>query len=787
MFDTKLSLQYVIEFWRKEVQSESVLRQKMAEMVLQNVPEGHVLHGDELTLGDVEANEELVDQLMMAVVPSSARDRDLIAGFVPFHNMPIFATQAFMELRYAPDSLAEETHSNFDVQKTMTAYAFILRNLYGADVEINHDYLIETLHPDTGLSRYYRVQMDTQFVEVEVIGAKPQLTEEQIQTLVADPADLALYEELLPPQLFRFKGLSLARAVDVTPSEAISRMKQDLLLQDALVSEERLDAIERRLRSVLGKKEVRLGVIALDRCDRGNVTGAREIGRSILLHNGMPQCDAPEKTVYYRVFMEGRSLVVNGLSTADSPSGFTQAVVAEGIESLYLAPLVHDGNVMGMIEIGSPVDGCLRPSMITMLDEIAELFSTALKRSLDEQEDRVQSLIKKQFTAIHPVVEWKFRRVALDNLGSGAVAMPGIRFAQVHSLFGTSDIRGSSTIRGEAIQQDLAEQMGLALAAIIAASTVRPRPSLDELGYRISNHIEKVLDHVNSGDELTYTSFLHDEVEPLFEEFRTWSEDVSHAVDRYYDALDESHGLLYRKRKDFDESVRIINDVIGAYMHQRQVEAQEMTPHYFEMYHTDGVEYTMYAGSSLLNGAHFGEMDLKNLRLWQLITMAGIAAESRRILPELPIPLELAQLVLVQSSPVDIHFRTDEKKFDVEGAYNIRYEIVKKRIDKATIKGTGERLTQPGTVAIVFTQKSEEEEYKRYLKYLFAAGYFEGRIEKLDLEPLPGVSGLKAIRVTVAEHGPGEGPFPIPDPAAKRSERTEQQGAGDGSSVEVAG
>jgi hypothetical protein len=40
----------------------------------------------------------------------------------------------------------------------------------------------------------------------------------------------------------------------------------------------------------------------------------------------------------------------------------------------------------------------------------------------------------------------------------------------------------------------------------------------------------------------------------------------------------------------------------------------------------------------------------------------------------------------------------------VDGAYDIRYEIVKKRIDKALIKGTNERATQPGKIVIVYSQ-----------------------------------------------------------------------------------
>ena len=499
---------------------------------------------------------------------------------------------------------------------------------------------------------------------------------------------------------------------------------------------------------------------------KGNVSGARRIGRSLLLQDGMPECACPDNSVYHKAISEGRSFVINGLEGAEKPTAFEHVLVKHGTDSLYLAPLMDGDTIIGLIEIGSPQRGDIAATQVQLLDSVALLFSTALKRSLDEQEDRVQALIKKQFTAIHPVVEWKFRDVALRTLDEAdSNAVHPIRFKNVHSFYGTSDIRNSSIRRGEAVQQDLAEQLGLALAVIIAASTIRPRPSLDELGYRLSSNIEKVLSRIDSGDELTYSTFLENEIESLFEEIKSYSPDVATQIKKYYGALDPQLHTLYRKRKDFDESVAIINDSIGNYVNQRQEEAQEMIPHYFEMYRTDGVEYNMYAGESLLNGGTFSDLDLRNLRLWQLITMAGVTSQMKQLLPTLPVQLETAQLILVQSVPVDIRFRVDEKQFDVDGAYNIRYEVMKKRIDKATVKDTGERLTQPGTVALVYSQESEEVEYRRYLDYLYAAGYFEGEIESFELGDLPGVTGLKALRVTVADVWPGQTSFPIPEPS----------------------
>lgn len=781
-FNTELSFKYMIEFWQKELDEAPAARKALAEQVFANLQDDHPLRSETISAEEAQQYEGHVDLLMTAAVPISAREHRLTAAFVPFQYAPVFATKAFLDLQYAPDALAEQTHRIFDIQKTQSAYAHILHNLYGQDVDPTYNQLIETVHPETGLSRYYRAELDVQFVRLEVVGEKPELTDQEMLELLEDPSDLARYEELLPPENFVFRGISIVRAVDVTPGEALSRLKQELLVQDALVSRESQENIDRRIRSFLGHDDVRVGIIALDRCSRGEVTGARQIGRSILLQHGMPKCEYPEKTLYFKCISEERGIVANGLSRMDAPSGFMDAIIQEGIESLYLAPLMNDGNLIGVIEIGSTTSGRLTPPMIPILDEVAMLFSTALQRSLNEQEDRVQALIKRQFTAIHPVVEWKFRNVALESLSNEGGNLPMIRFPGVHSFFGTSDIRGSSTVRGKAIQADMAEQLGLAMAAIISATTVKPRPFLDELGFRVSSYIEKVLADVHSGDELTYTRFLREEVEPLFEEFRTWSPDVSHAVDQYFEALDPDKHLIYKQRKAFDESVAVINDRIGQFMQRRQVEAQEMIPHYFEMFRSDGIEYTLYAGESLLNGQHFSELDLKNLKLWQLITMAGIAAETRRLAKELPVQLETAQLILVQSAPVDIHFRADEKKFDVEGAYNIRYEIVKKRIDKATIKGSGERLTQPGTIALVYSQREEAKEYKQYLRYLFAAGYLEGEIEQYELDALPGVNGLRALRVTVAENPPSRGDaFEVPDPAAART----QQASTDGEEIEA--
>jgi hypothetical protein len=114
------------------------------------------------------------------------------------------------------------------------------------------------------------------------------------------------------------------------------------------------------------------------------------------------------------------------------------------------------------------------------------------------------------------------------------------------------------------------------------------------------------------------------------------------------------------------------------------------------------------------------------------------------MLASMPVALRTTQLILAHHVAIDISFRKDERRFDVEGSYNIRYEILKKRIDKVRIKSSLERLTQPDKIAFVYSTSDEVEEYIQHISFLQSKGVLTEAIERLELENLQGISGLKA-------------------------------------------
>ncbi len=84
---------------------------------------------------------------------------------------------------------------------------------------------------------------------------------------------------------------------------------------------------------------------------------------------------------------------------------------------------------------------------------------------------------------------------------------------------------------------------------------------------------------------------------------------------------------LYEKRKQFDKHISIINQTLASRLDKKQAVAQQMFPHYFERYKTDGVEFNMYIGQSITRTKSFSHIDLQNLQLWQLMSICELERE----------------------------------------------------------------------------------------------------------------------------------------------------------------
>jgi hypothetical protein len=770
-FRTELSLVPLIDFWTRKAATTgtSSTQGTFARLVEDELTRAPELRAPITDPAVLDRHRELIATLMTVVFPPAFWEQEYGAALLPFQLQRFHATPSFERLLMSPDGRLQG-RINADAATMLSAralfgYSLVLGRVYGIRSEFDVPIVLTITDPDTALDRHFRLQFDPRFVEVASRGPVAPLdddTRQRVHRSLNDPNALGA---LLPTHEFVLRGFTVLRGTEVTDQEVISSLKRDLIDRESIVSTARFEGLQAKLRTLFRRPHLHLGLAAIDGDQVLKINSGAQMEHACIFADSSHRKVSEFAGSYFdKAAKAGRPLVVDDLADCCGATDVEREIQRVGFRNLVIAPLYYQDELIGMLDLASPEPGDLGAAHLLKLEEVLPLFSMAVRRSKDEFESRIQGFIKEQWTAIHPSVEWRFRRAVLTTLerqraqGGAPADIEPIVFPDVYPLYGLSDIRGSSTQRALAIQGDLLRHLQLARDVLHAAHEARPLPALDHLAYRIDRHMEQVEIGLRSGDENTLIAFLRNEIEPHFDHVADYGPAVAARVQAYRAALEPGIGTVYERRRAFEDSVTLITDTISAYLDLEEQAAQGIVPHYFEKQKSDGIDYGIYVGAALLEDGRFDPLHLKSLRLWQLMVTCGVAARTARLKGRLALPLAVTHLVLAHHAPLSIRFRFDEKRFDVDGAYNMRYQIVKKRIDKAVIRDTNERLTQPDQIAIVYSQPSEAAEYRDYLDYLQHRGYVAREVEDVELEELQGVRGLRALRVAVNVDGDGPAP-----------------------------
>src|SRR5207253_654250 len=121
-------------------------------------------------------------------------------------------------------------------------------------------------------------------------------------------------------------------------------------------------------------------------------------------------------SVYERAVVQGSPLIVEDLAEMPDRTPADDEIIEWGLRNIIVAPLLYQDRVIGTLELGSPTPGDLDATLLPKLHQILPLFSMAVQRSMEELNSRIQAFIKEKCTAIHPVVEWRFRKAVLKGI-----------------------------------------------------------------------------------------------------------------------------------------------------------------------------------------------------------------------------------------------------------------------------------------------------------------------------------------------------------------------------------
>ena len=701
--------------------------------------------------------KELFQLATVAVLPLDHTKREIAYAFgIPVPLTLFHYSNAFEQLfQLAPGFLTDLPNQIRIQERRRFIYQLVLEKCYGIHIQKETGLSFRFQNKQNDLTKYYRLDINASFMEPHFDQALPPLQPAWID-FVKDATPIPDDVVLLPLETFTFEGFSFFQMADVTEAETIQQL-QDVFAHLHSDTEPIIyQRFESALRNLCGQPDLKIGLVSLPQVNGKFVYHPDTKTRSVFLRYADVPLDGIENAkaqqMISHLFCNPAPHIFSDLEGL--PEMKRKVFHQQGIRSFMLYPIAVANDVLGLLEMGSPQVNGLTETVLAKVEQIIPLIQELLRYQLNQFNANLEQLIRKKFTSLQPSVEWKFYEAAWQQLSRGQNesvnndSIP-VRFPQVYPLYGAVDIRNSSVERHKALQQDLADQLaaveGLFSNPDFPSNWNRPE-QLREESYQCQH---RLIAGLLPEDEQEVSVFLEQEVNPYFRFLLPNQPALAASIQHYFAQTDPVTGLFNQAQKRYERSMDWLNSAVNEYIDEEEKKLQTIFPHYFERYRTDGTEYTIYVGQSITPSRTFELEVSRRLYRWQLASMIEMAHLTHRLLPSLPLPLQTTQLILAHGQPVDISFRHDERRFDVEGSYSIHYEVLKKRIDKAYIEGTQERLTQPNTIALVYSHASEIAEYLPFITQLQTDGQLQSALEYLDLEPMQGIIHLKALRIHI--------------------------------------
>lgn len=757
----KVSFNKLLNKYEQFAKSDNEFIASNAKRVLKIAEENPILRDGFSDLKYLDKYEKEIEGILRDSFSPVLTNNEIKTASIPFQDIIFNSSERFKGLLDTAGEDFELRIKNMPTdQRYIVACTIVLNFCYGYNLNFKRPFFYEIPDLD-GIMRYYKILYNAEFTEIIPKKNAPIITSEDYDLLLDNFQNIDLWKEKFPPNSYEFKGFVISNIFDVTDDQSISNVKSTLIGDEKRKDESFIEGFYEIFRSLFGFKNIEVGFSIYNKEESSfeRVYGA---GMNSFLLNEKESIacgDALCEWSYTKLIKENSYFSVSDVDRlyklSDGKAPHIKVLYEQGFKSAIFAPIANDDGLMGVIEIVSKEPKVLNSINANKLVDVMPFIVSAVERSKNDEENLIEAIIQKECTSIHPSVHWRFEKEAKsfikEQMNGKEPSFNKIAFENIYPLYGQIDIKGSSAARNLATQKDLSLQLNSVITILKAASKIEELPIYEQYIYQIKDFLRDLSSNFQVDSEQQISAFIKDEIEPVLKHLFT-TDELKSEIDNYFGRIDANVDVLYHHRKHYDDTIALINKEMAAILDQKQAEAQLMYPHYFERFKTDGVEHNIYIGESITKEDSFNPIYLYNLRLWQLQVMVEMENSYYQMQSQFPVALDVSSMILVFNQPLSISFRMDEKQFDVDGTYNARYEIVKKRVDKAFIKGTTERITQKGKISIVYSQKDDEREYLRYIKFLQSKKYLGKEVEILELQDLQAVTGLKAIRVNILYH-----------------------------------
>jgi hypothetical protein len=763
VIEARISFRPLIAFLENCWNAESRARAKLFTLVLEEFYKYPELSGA-IRVEDIHHYVETLELVYTILAPLIADEEEhLWAMSTPVSRHVFFGTDAFVKLVDSQNSAGQRSEYISEEQEQIkkrlkrTAYKLILNKYYNLS-PVNSEKIIYTYpHAATGLTKYYQLKPDTRFIDINCKDSLPPLNTDRIDLYLQNGEVTAYLEEILPLANFYLEGFTVVTLEDVTEDCALEIIKKALIAHSE--NEHLLfEQVQHGLKLLCGNNTIEFGLLPFLSLNNKLIFDNIQCSRSALI-SAAGKSDKNMASVYAaaREYLQNPQTriypVINEKERLRNPHVY--ALAETGIKSYAAQPVYSNQRLVGVFEVYSRAKDVHYEEILARVNNAIPLIAQLLQNSIDQFNADISSIIWEKFTAVQPKVQWKFNEVALDYYQKAHAENNGanigtVSFQDVYPLYGMIDIRNSTIERNHALAGDIDNLLNLLHIEEKNICYLLKGDSAAGVQNEFVKWHAAISLFLNSGDSGLLNLFLQTEVIPYLRALSNSNPEANGPISWLKNILEQGGAEISGNRNRLEEAMQKINTALNKFFAAERKVLMNIYPCYFETFRTDGVEYDLYAGQSISPADDFLPEHLEAFRIWQLRSMIKAAVIAKKVLKKRDWQLSTTQLIYVNPHPINISFRNDERHFDVDGEYNIRYQIIKKRIDKVHIKDTGERLTQPGKIAVVYYNDSDVRMYLHYIKILQKERLLDEQFENVELEDLQGVYGLKAIRVTVS-------------------------------------
>nr|WP_314496712.1 GAF domain-containing protein [uncultured Chryseobacterium sp.] len=730
-------------------------RASYAESIIEKIRNFPELRNGFQDLSLFEKHKDLIRLLLADLFPTGLTKNEIKAAGIPLTNVTFNYTERFQNiLNEAGKDFEIEFRDISDDEYYVFCCCLILQTYLQKDIKVTLPFYYDI--PDKkGIMRHYKITVNSDFSDVYPAEGTKIPSDEILDMLLENLDDIQLWKKYFQPESWILNGFSIISLIDCTSEVALSDLKSSMIKID--INHPSPDGnLKEIFKSYFEVAELNFGLMLFNTKNKRleKLPIYENVFTNYLLDFWINTFDEElRKTAFENISYNSKPVVVSNVSNLDyeikkHPS--FSILKDNGINSFMVIPIMKDNELLAIMEFTSPLPNSLNGLKLKKLEFVSDMIIFSLSRFSYEKNNQIEAIIQREYTTIHNSVIWKFRNEAERYfnayLSKKIYTLKEISFRNLTPLFSFSDIRSSSEKRFHLMLEDLNQQIeGLHEVVNLLNSSDAEKYSLalDIFENELNNEIK-------ADTEQRFQRLLREEIHPYLQgqlEVKR-EENIKDKIKIYFGQVFSQNDLFYANRKNLDDSITLLNRKLADILDQKQIMAQEIFPHYFERFKSDGVEHNLYIGSNIAPELTYSAKVVHELRYWQLETICTMEHEFHLFKKDLPISLDIASLIFVYNEKIDIRFRMDEKRFDVDGAFNSNFEIIKKRLEKARVKDSDERITCPGKITIVYFGMENQREYLQYINRLQKQDVLKSDVEFLRVEDLQGITGLLAIRVS---------------------------------------